>query len=424
MSNSNNKYLTVSALNKYLYYKFDNDLNLRSVYLKAEISNIRLSKGILYFVLKDNESEINGVMYNQTLQRLKFEPKDGMTVLVNGKVGLYFKRGNYAITVNEMEQVGLGEAYLKFQYLKEKLLNEGLFDESKKLPIPRFNEYIGVITSSTGDAIHDILSTINRRFPLSKVVFYPAIVQGDDAPRSLINAINKANFENIANVLIIARGGGSIEDLSCFNDEDLARCIFNSKIPTISGVGHEADFTICDFVSSRRAPTPTGAAMIATPDKNELIMTINNLSNRLINSYKQSLINKYNQFVNVNERYNEKKFINQINVLENKVDNFKKQLELLSPIKIIDDSTIKLDNLSNKLNDCYNNIITNNDIKINHYIDKLIILNPLNLMKKGYAVAYKDDKVITTVNNININDDINIKFQDGLIKTKVIEKSN
>jgi len=423
MSNSNNKYLTVSALNKYLYYKFDNDLNLRSIYLKAEISNIRLSKGILYFVLKDNESEINGVMYSQTLQRLKFEPKDGMTVLVNGKVGLYFKRGSYAITVNEMEQAGLGEAFLKFQYIKEKLLKEGLFDEEKKLPIPKFNEYIGVITSATGDAVHDILSTINRRFPLSKVVFYPAIVQGETAPESLINAINKANFDNIANVLIIARGGGSVEDLSCFNDEDLARCIFSSKIPTISGVGHEADFTICDFVSSRRAPTPTGAAVIATPDKNELLMQIDNLTNRLKYNYKQTLINKYNQFINISDRYNETKFINYINSLNNKLDSFSKQLDLLSPSKSIIEANNNLIILNNKLNECYDNIINNYNIEINHFIDKLIILNPLNLMKKGYSITYKDDKVITSVNNINIEDNIDIKFQDGSIKAKVIEKS-
>lgn len=422
MSNSNNKYLTVSALNKYLYYKFDNDLNLRSIYLKAEISNIRLSKGILYFVLKDNESEINGVMYNQTLQRLKFEPKDGMTVLVNGKVGLYFKRGTYAITVNEMEQAGLGEAFLKFQYIKEKLLKEGLFDEEKKLPIPKFNEYIGVITSATGDAVHDILSTINRRYPLSKVIFYPAVVQGESAPESLINAINKANNDNIANVLIIARGGGSVEDLSCFNDEDLARCIFGSKIPTISGVGHEADFTICDFVSSRRAPTPTGAAVIATPDKNELLMQIDNLTNRLKYNYKQILINKYNQFVNINERYNETKFLNHINLLNSKVESFNKQLELLSPIKNINDSYNNLIIYNNKLNDNYLNLINNFDIKINHYIDKLILLNPLNLMKKGYTITYKDDKVITSVNNINIDDNINIKFHDGSINAKVINK--
>lgn len=417
------KYLSVSALNKYLYYKFDNDLNLRSIYLKAEISNVRLSKGILYFVLKDNESEIDGLMFGQTYQKLKFKPVDGMTVLVNGKVGLYVKRGTYAITVSEMEQAGLGEAYLKFEMLKEKLLKEGLFDESKKLPIPKFNEKIGVITSGTGDAMHDIFSTIKKRFPLSEIVFYPAIVQGNDAPQSLINAIKLANLENKVSVLIIARGGGTIEDLSCFNDEQLARTIFASKIPTISGVGHEADFTICDFVSSRRAPTPTGAAVIATPDKNELLNYIDNLDNRLLYNYKQLLIKKFNDFSNISSRYTEKNYLNKINELYNKVENLNKQLSLLSPVKIISDNENKLSVLNNNLNVVYNNIINKNDINVNHYIDKLILLNPLNLMKKGYSITYKDNKVITSVDLLDINDEITVKFQDGNINAKVTRKN-
>lgn len=419
---NNNKYLTVAALNKYLYYKFDNDLNLRDIYLKAEISNIRLSKGILYFVLKDNESEISGLMYGTTLQKLKFKPTDGMTVLVNGKVSLYPKRGTYNITVFEMDQVGLGEGYLNFIQLKEKLLKEGLFDEDKKLPIKKFNNKIGVITSSTGDAVHDILSTIKRRYPISEVIFYPAIVQGEDAPKSLINAIKKANIDNLADVLIIARGGGSLEDLSCFNDEELARTIFASSIPTISGVGHEADFTICDFVSSRRAPTPTGAAMIATPDQNELKLYIDNLVNRLTYNYKQSLINKFNQFSMIKDRYNENKFINNLNILNNKVLAYEKQLELLSPIKKIDDNITLLNNNYNRLNESFNKIIMQDDIKINHMIDKLILLNPLNVMKKGYSIIYKDNNAISSVNDIMENDIINIKLQDGSINAKVLEK--
>lgn len=416
------KYLTVAALNKYLYYKFDNDLNLRDIYLKAEISNVRLSKGILYFVLKDNESEISGLMYGPSVQKLKFKPVDGMTVLVNGRVNLYIKRGTYNITVFEMEQMGIGDAYLRFQQLKEKLLKEGLFDEEKKLPIPRFNKRIGIITSSTGDAVHDILSTIQRRFPLSEVLLYPAIVQGEDAPQSLIKAINKANLDNLANVLIIARGGGTIEDLSCFNDEELARTIFNSKIPTISGVGHEADFTICDFVSSRRAPTPTGAAVIATPDKNELISYINNLVNRTTFNYKQILINKFNEYSSIKDRYNERKFNEKLNNLLNQVNALNKQLELLSPIKRIEDNSKLLDNNIVKLNDMYNNLIVSENKKIDHMIDKLIILNPLNLMKKGYSIVYKDNKAISSTKDININDDINITMQDGSIKAKVLEK--
>lgn len=416
------KYLTVAALNKYLYYKFDNDLNLRDIYLKAEISNVRLSKGILYFVLKDNESEISGLMYGPSVQKLKFKPVDGMTVLVNGRVNLYIKRGTYNITVFEMEQMGIGDAYLRFQQLKEKLLKEGLFDEEKKLPIPRFNKRIGIITSSTGDAVHDILSTIQRRFPLSEVLLYPAIVQGEDAPQSLIKAINKANLDNLANVLIIARGGGTIEDLSCFNDEELARTIFNSKIPTISGVGHEADFTICDFVSSRRAPTPTGAAVIATPDKNELISYINNLVNRITYNYKQILINKFNEYSSIKDRYNERKFNEKLNNLLNQVNALNKQLELLSPIKRIEDNSKLLDNNIIKLNNMYNNLIVSENKKIDHMIDKLIILNPLNLMKKGYSIVYKDNNAISSTKDININDDINITMQDGSIKAKVLEK--
>lgn len=418
----NDKYLTVAALNKYLYYKFDNDLNLRDIYLKAEISNIRLSKGILYFVLKDNESEISGLMYNQSLQKLKFNPIDGMTVLVNGRVNLYIKKGTYNITVFEMEQMGLGDAYLKFQRLKEKLLKEGLFDEDKKLPIPKISKKIGIISSGTGDAIHDILSTIQKRFPLSQVVFYPSIVQGDDAPQSIINAINKANYDNVVDVLIIARGGGSIEDLSCFNDEQLARTIYASKIPTISGVGHEADFTICDFVASRRAPTPTGAAVIATPDKNELIAYINNLIQRLTYYYKQILINKYNTYASISSRYDYKKFINKIDNIMNVVDYNKKQLELLSPVKKINDGISILNSDIVKLQTIYSHILKEKETIIDHNIDKLIILNPLNIIKKGYSIAYKDNNIVSSINDVNKDDIIDIQLNDGTIKTKVLEK--
>lgn len=417
-----NKYLTVSALNKYLYYKFDNDLNLRTIYLKAEISNVRLSKGILYFVLKDPESEIDGLMFGQTLSKLKFKPVDGMTVLVTGKVGLYIKRGTYAITVSEMEQVGLGEAYLNFQFLKEKLLKEGLFDEDKKLPIPRFSEKIGVITSGTGDAMHDIFSTIKKRFPLSEIVFYPAIVQGEDAPRSLINAIKLANSENIVNVLIIARGGGTIEDLSCFNDEELARTIYRSNIPTISGVGHEADFTICDFVASRRAPTPTGAAVIATPDKDELISYLNSLENNMTYYYKQNLISKFNEYSNLKNRFTYDSMIKKLNEFDNKVIFYEKQLNLLSPIKLISDNLTKLNYLNNNLETIYNKIIDKNNYYLDNYLDKLIILNPLNLMKKGYSITYKDNKVVSSVKQIDINEEIDVRFQDGKIKAKVLKK--
>ncbi len=417
-----NKYLTVSALNKYLYYKFDNDLNLRCVYLKAEISNVRLSKGILYFVLKDKDSEIDGLMFSNTLLKLNFEPKDGMTVLVSGKVGLYIKRGTYAITVITMENAGIGEAYLQFELLKEKLAKEGLFDETKKLPIPRFNKRIGVISSSTGDAMHDIISTINKRFPLSEIVLYPALVQGADAPKSLISAIKKANDENIVDVIIIARGGGTIEDLSCFNDEQLARTIFASKIPTISGVGHETDFTICDFVSSRRAPTPTGAAVIATPDKNDLTIQINNFKNRLIFNYKQVLVSKFNKYNTIVSNNSFKNYIDIFDSLDEKINTIKKHLVLVSPYEKLNTYNNKLINNLKLLNNSLVNIINDDETKLNTCIDKLIILNPLNVMQKGYSIVYKNNNVISSIETLNINDTIDVRLYDGEIEAKIINK--
>ncbi len=411
MNKEDIKYLSVSALNRYLYYKFDNDLNLRNIYLKAEISNVRFSKGILYFVLKDNESEINAIMFSSLLERLNFKIEDGMTVLVNGKVSVYHKRGTYSITVNQIEAVGLGQAYLEFLALKEKLLKEGLFDEKYKKEIPYFNHKIGLITSGTGDAMHDVISTVNRRYPLAEVVLYPAIVQGADAPKSLINAINKANDEAICDCLIICRGGGTIEDLSCFNDEELARCIFDSSIPTISGVGHEQDFTICDFVASRRAPTPTGAAVIATPDMVDLIRNIENKAIILKNSIKTKLTNCYNEYKNLSSSYAFMSFPTQIDRYIENIDSYVKRLETLKPINKIDNYLSKLDNNVNNINRIFVNLLNNQEHILKSKIDKLILLNPLNIMSKGYSVTFQEGKVISNINLVE---------KEKLLETKVL----
>ena len=415
------KYLSVSALNKYLYYKFDNDLNLRNVYLKAEISNLRLSKGILYFVLKDNESEISGLMYQSVLNKLNFNVEDGMTVLVSGKVALYHKRGTYAITVNTMDAIGLGDAYLKFIQLKDKLMKEGLFNEEYKLPIKKFNHKIGLVTSSTGDAMHDVISTINKRYPLAEVILYPAIVQGADAPASLIKAITQANNDAICDCIIIARGGGSLEDLSCFNDEALARCIFDSSIPTISGVGHEADFTICDFVASRRAPTPTGAAVIASPDMNDLIKEINSDIQSLVASIKNKLINSYNKYQILANSYALSGFEKNIDNLLDNVDHLNKRLLSLCPNEKINNYLDKLNNLTKDLNNTYNLKIDNNFKTLDKNIDKLILLNPLNIMKKGYSITFQNDKVLYDINNVNKDEELKTKLLNGEIRSKIIE---
>lgn len=418
------KYLSVSALNKYLYYKFDNDLNLRNLYIKAEISNVRLSKGILYFVLKDNESEIDGIMFSNVLNTLKFEPMDGMTVLVNGQVTLYPKRGTYSVRVFSMEQVGLGEAYLNFLMLKEKLMNEGLFDEEKKLAIPTFPKAIGLITSGTGDAMHDVISTIDKRYPLAKVYLYPAIVQGEDAPRSLINQINKANRDGIVDVIIIARGGGSLEDLSCFNDEELARTIFESMIPTISGVGHEADFTICDFVSSRRAPTPTGAAVIATPNISDIYSDLLNKKQLLASSMKAIFSDKVNQYKMVCMKPAFSNFVHRFDEVENRLNSLTSRLKTLSPVNRIENSMNELSYMVESLNKNYISYIDKVEYRFNKDINKLIILNPLNLMDKGYSLTYQDDKLIKDINEIDENKMLKTVLKNGTIESKIININN
>lgn len=421
MNNEDIRYLSVSALNKYLYYKFDNDLNLRSVYLKAEVSNVRFSKGILYFVLKDNDSEINAIMFSQLLEKLNFKIEDGMTVLVNGKVSVYPKRGTYSITINQIEAVGLGQAYLEFLALKDKLMKEGLFDDKYKKEIPLFNHKIGLITSGTGDAMHDVISTVNRRYPLAEVILYPAIVQGKEAPLSLINAINKANEEAICDCLIICRGGGTIEDLSCFNDEELARCIFDSAIPTISGVGHEQDFTICDFVASRRAPTPTGAAVIACPDMNDLIKMIESKAFSLKNSIKNTLTNAYNKYNLLSKSY---AFIALPNLIDrhfDKVLSIEKRLESLKPINKIENHLNLLFKDFDNINRIYENKLNSLQFALKTKIDKLIILNPLNIMSKGYSITYQDDKLISDISMIDVNKSLETKVIGGKIISEIKE---
>ena len=268
------KYLTVSALNRYIAYKIDSDVALRTIYIKGEVSNARISKGHLYFVLKDEESEINAIIFSNILRNSSYIPIDGAKVLITGSISSYSKKGTYNLLVSKISEFGQGLIYQQFLELKTKLEKEGLFSIEHKKKLPAFPERIGVITSETGDALQDIRSTISNRYPITKVVLYKALVQGNDAPESLIKALKKADYDNLCDVLIIARGGGSIEDLNCFNDEELARTIYNLNTPIVSGVGHENDYTICDFVCDDRAPTPTGAAVRVTPDKNIIFQDI------------------------------------------------------------------------------------------------------------------------------------------------------
>jgi len=439
----NARFLSVSALNRYLAYKFDIDVHLQNVYLEGEISNFKVSGKHFYFSIKDEFSEISAMMFYPSTKLINFDISDGMQVKVVGKVGVYEKRGTYSIICKKIEKSGIGALYQEFLDLKEKLNAEGLFDAKYKKTIPEFPKKIAVVTSPTGEAINDIISTINKRYPLVEVVLYPALVQGNDAPKDLIRALNSAYQDETIDCLIIGRGGGSFEDLACFNDEELARTLFSAPFPTISAVGHEGDFSICDFVASLRAPTPTGAAMLACKDKKDIIETINIFEQRLRSAYRSYLEKVNIQYNNIANSYALTKFNNIINNYESQYFNLFEKLRSFSPKTIIEhkidkveqtkdylnlylnhiinQSNQKYDFLTNNLQINFINKIKNIEDKINVNIDKLILLNPLNLMKKGYSIVYQNNNVISSVKDININQTIKIKMSDGEITTNIIE---
>ncbi len=438
------KYISVTALNRYISYKFEMDDNLKEVYLKGEISNFKYSGRHCYFSIKDQNSEISAMFFYPDNITLKFVPKDGMSIQVVGNIQVYQKRGTYAIIVKKMEQAGIGDLYQQYLELKDKLAKEGLFDENRKLKIPEYPEKVAVITASTGEAINDIISTFNRRLPIAKIRLYPALVQGNDAPRDLIRALGEVYRDKWADVLIIGRGGGSFEDLSCFNDENLVRVLSNSLIPTVSAIGHEGDYTLCDFVASYRAPTPTGAAMRLSKDRNEVSNYIFDKNKRLVNSLKHKLVTSYNEY----ERYI-KSYV--LTYFDNYIDKYGQNYRLLneklnnySPIKIVDSWENKLkeltkylelssnamlanyinkfDNISSHLNDdlLLNNINRHEQV-VDKLIDKSILLNPFNVMLKGYSIIKQDDNIIKSINDVKLNNEIDIIMQDGTIKAMPVE---
>ena len=437
------KYISVTALNRYISYKFEMDENLKEVYLKGEISNFKYSGKHCYFSIKDQNSEISAMFFYPSNLSLKFVPKDGMSVNVVGNIQVYQKRGTYSILVKQMEQDGVGDLYQEFLDLKEKLSKEGLFDEDKKLPIPEYPEKIAVITALTGEAINDIISTFNRRLPLASVRLYPALVQGADAPRDLIRALGEVYRDNWADVLIIGRGGGSFEDLSCFNDENLVRVLASSKIPTVSAIGHEGDFTICDFVSSYRAPTPTGAAMRLSKDKTEVFNNIFDKMKRLSNGIKHKLVTCFNEYDRLNNSYVLSHFDNYIDQIGKNHLILDEKLSAFDPIKLVDSWENKLSDLNkhlelvlnnslNRFSSKYNlleskmtpNLLLQNinkfEEKIDKLIDKSILLNPFNVMLKGYAIVEQDGDIKKTTKDIDLTKTIDIKMQDGVIVTKPV----
>lgn len=464
-----NNYLTITQLSRYLKYKFDEDLNLRCVYLKGEISNFKAhTRGHYYFTLKDEESRINAVMFQSNACKLKFLPIDGMKVMVTGKVTVYEATGGYQIYVTDMLEDGVGNLYIAYEQLKKKLESEGLFDKVRKRKIMKMPKRIGIVTASTGAAIRDILTTIKRRYPIVETILFPSLVQGEYAAQDIAKKIEIAQNYDL-DTLIVGRGGGSIEDLWPFNEEIVARAIYNSKVPVISAVGHEVDFTIADFVADLRAPTPTAAAELAVVDINTVFEYLANSRTRsynaisnIINLDKKKLDKIVDSYVlkkpsNIYE-VKEQKLDMLIDRLNNNINNiieinrvrlFKSResyvlnnpkmlyltkVELLKNIytRLNKEMSIIINDNRTRLFKCSESYVMNNpcmlykfkEQNLDNLISKLEVLNPMNTLKRGYAIIKKDDKVVSDINEIKIDDFVNINLKNGIINTKVVKVSD
>lgn len=417
----NDKYITVTQLTRYIKYKIDQDENLNQIFLKGEISNFKAhSRGHYYFTLKDENARINAVMFQGNASKLKFLPQEGMKVLVTGKVSVYEANGGYQIYVNDMIEDGIGNLYVAFEQLKSKLEKEGLFASDHKKKIPRIAKTIGIVTAPTGAAIRDILSTIKRRWPIAHTILFPSLVQGSEAASSIVAQIKKAEQYPI-DVLIVGRGGGSIEDLWSFNEEIVARAIFDCPIPIISAVGHEVDFTIADFVADLRAPTPTGAAEMAVPNQQDVINYLKQLQIRLHQIISKKLTIDRQKLDQLLKSYILTNPMSMYQVKEQKFDHL---LDLLQHhiMLLIDHSKTKLLMIKNQpLFQQPNQFLL--EQKKNQYlqsIGKLEALNPLLTLKRGYTITKKGEKIVTSVKNLKSKDKIEITLQDGNIQAEII----
>ena len=383
--------LTVGELNRYVKMLMDNDALLSAVSVQGEISNLKYhSSGHLYFTLKDGEAEIASVMFRSSAVNLKMVLKDGMQVIAFGRVSVYEKSGKCQLYVSAMIDNGIGALQLEYERLKKQLEAEGLFDSERKRPIPKFSNCIGIITSPTGAAVRDMINVTGRRWPSAKILLYPALVQGEQAPNSLCAGLQMLNAMSECDVIIIGRGGGSIEDLWAFNDERVVRAVAASNIPVISAVGHETDFTLCDFVADLRAPTPSAAAELAVPDRDEMRIRFDELSSKMDNAMARNINAKRERFTNVANR-----------------------LELLSPMGRL---IIEKKDLSQKcvaLEQSMQKVLQKERERLSIASAKLAAINPLAVLSRGYSYSQKDGVVVSSVNQLSNGDIIDIRFADG-----------
>ena len=391
---------TVTALNEYIKLKLETDEALMRVFIRGEISNFTNHKsGHVYFTVKDETSRIAAVMFRSSASKLAFIPENGMKVIVGGRVSAYVRDGQYQIYVDTLEPDGVGALYIAYEQLKAKLGAEGLFDEAKKKPLPRYPMRIGVITSPTGAAIRDIINILGRRFPIAEVVLYPSLVQGESAAPQLIEGLRYFNEKKNVNVIIIGRGGGSLEDLWAFNSEALVREVAASELPVISAVGHEIDFTLCDFAADRRAPTPSAAAELAVPERYELKRKLGNVTARL-------------------ELLEGKK----LELLRSTLERMKKSRALTDPRNFIDDKRMALGVAEDKLYNRITFLLERKKSALAGKTAKLDAMNPLSVLSRGYGAAFAPDgTVIRSAAQVEKGSDISLMLSDGTVRATVCD---
>ena len=392
---------TVAQVNEYVKCLIEEEMLLQDIYVCGEVSNFKNhSSGHFYFTLKDSSSEIRAVMFRSYAQKVKFNIENGLKVIVRARVGVFESAGMYQLYVNTMQPEGMGALHLAFEQLKSKLLKEGLFDEAHKRPIPKFPKRIGIITSPTGAAVRDIINIATRRYNLASLILFPSLVQGEEAAGQLISGIDYFNITESVDVIIIGRGGGSIEDLWAFNDEYLARAIYNSKIPVISAVGHEIDFTICDFVADLRAPTPSAAAELATPNLADIVAKIDGFKSRSILAI-SSLIEEY----------------------KTRLEYISSSKVFKSPISMLEIPKLRLSGAKKDLISTFTRAVMTKRNDFSQKVAKINALNPLSILSRGFATVTSDEgKTIKSINDIEKNSKISIRFLDGSAQATIDSK--
>lgn len=386
---------SVSQINFYIKSLLDNDPHLSTVFMTGEISNLKdhYSSGHIYLSLKDERSVINAVMFAGNARRLRFRPANGMKVICRGHVGVYEPSGHYQLYIEAMQPDGVGELAIAFEQLKNSLAAKGLFEHSRKKPLPKFPKTVGVITSPTGAAVQDIRNILFRRFPGVDIVMCPVLVQGEDAPAQLVSAVKRLGKYRLCDVIIIGRGGGSAEDLWAFNSEELAYAIYDCPIPVISAVGHETDFTICDFVSDMRAPTPSAAAELAVPDKSELM------------SYYESQL-----------RYVRYAMDSKLRAAANLNLNLRRRLSVASPQEKIARYAERYATIAAVTDKLMSQTVYSKSGALKALASKLEELNPIAVLSRGYSIAEKDGEIISSITQLKPGDDFTLRLSDGELR--------